>query len=163
MIPDLALADQSFELRSAGRADAPAIAAMQRASLLETYEPFLGRAPVEEFLAGGQVESYFDEHWHQATIATSGREVVGVAVLVGALLDLIWVKPESRSQGVGSALLHAAERKAATESDELTLEVWEVNRRAVAFYERRGFSVSATVDDPQTGLDKLVMRKVLAP
>lgn len=134
---------------------------MQKASLLETYEPFLGRAAVEEFIAGGHVESYFEEHWHEATVATSGGEIVGVAVLVGSLLDLIWVRPESRSEGIGSALMDAVERQAAGEGGVLTLEVWDVNRRAAAFYERRGFSVSATAEDPQTGLTKLRMRKVL--
>jgi GNAT superfamily N-acetyltransferase len=84
-------------------------------------------------------------------------------VLVGTLLDLIWVRPESRSQGVGSALMEAIERKAAAKGSVLTLEVWAVNRRAVEFYERRGFSVSATGEDPQTGLDKLVLQKVLPP
>ena len=58
---------------------------MQKASLLETYEPFLGRAAIEEFIAGGHVEGYFEEHWHQATIAVSGDEIVGVAVLAGLL------------------------------------------------------------------------------
>jgi ribosomal protein S18 acetylase RimI-like enzyme len=134
---------------------------MQKASLIETYEPFLGRAAVEEFIAGGHVETYFEEHWHQAIVATSRGEIVGVAVLVGSLLDLIWVRPESRSEGIGSALMDAAERQAAAETGVLTLEVWDVNRRAVAFYERRGFSVSATAEDPQTGLMKLLMRKAL--
>jgi ribosomal protein S18 acetylase RimI-like enzyme len=152
-----------IELRPASRADAPAIAAMQRRSLLETYEPVLVGVPVEAFIAGGNVERYFEEHWQEATIATAGEEIVGVAVLVGTVLDLIWVRPESRSQGVGSALMEAAERSAATESNVLTLEVWAVNRRAVAFYERRGFSVGATIEDPQTGLDKLVMKKALEP
>jgi hypothetical protein len=41
-------------------------------------------------------------------------------------------------------------------------KVWDVNRRAVAFYERQGFSVSASIDDPQTGLQKLVMQKELS-
>jgi hypothetical protein len=36
-----------------------------------------------------------------------------------------------------------------------------VNRRAVDFYERRGFSVDETLDDPVAGLEKLVMRKAL--
>lgn len=134
---------------------------MQKASLVETYEPFLGRAAVEEFIAGGNVERYFEEHWHEATIASSGGAIVGVAVLVGTLLDLIWVRPDSRSQGVGSALMDAVERKAASEGSVLTLEVWEANRRAVAFYERRGFSANATFEDPRTGLQKLVLQKVL--
>ena len=147
-----------LELRSATEADVPAIAAMQRASLVETYEPFLGRAAVEEFVAGGNVERYFEEHWQHATIAVADEDVVGVAVLVGTLLDLLWVRPESRSQGVGSALMDALE----SEGEVLTLEVWAVNRRAVTFYERRGFVVSGTVEDPGTGLDKLVMLKALA-
>jgi ribosomal protein S18 acetylase RimI-like enzyme len=151
----------ALELRPAVRADVAAISTMQKASLLETYEPFLGRAAIEEFIAAGQVEDYFDEHWRDATVAISGGEVVGVAALVDGLLDLIWVRPRSRSQGIGSALLQAAESKAAVGSDELTLEVWEVNRRAVAFYEREGFSVTDIGEDPQTGLAKLVMRKAL--
>ena len=71
------------------------------------------------------------------------------------------MRPRSRSQGIGSALLRAAESQAAVASDELTLEVSEVNRRAVAFYERAGFSVTSTFQDPQTGLAKLVLRKAL--
>jgi ribosomal protein S18 acetylase RimI-like enzyme len=136
---------------------------MQKTSLLETYGPFVGRRAVEEFIASGQVERYFEKHWYQATVATSGGEILGVAVLVDAVLDLIWVRPESRSRGIGTALLKVVEREAALESDALELEVWDVNERAVSFYEREGFSVSATTEDRATGLDKLVMRKALDP
>jgi ribosomal protein S18 acetylase RimI-like enzyme len=45
----------------------------------------------------------------------------------------------------------------------LTLEVWKVNRRAVDFYRRSEFSVSRSIADPVTGLEKLVMRKALHP
>jgi len=134
---------------------------MQRESLVETYEPFLGRMTVEEFIAAGSVERYFEERWQQATVATLHDEIVGVAVLLGALLDLIWVKPSMRSRGIGSTLMEGVEEQAARESTELTLEVWKVNRRAVDFYERRGFSVVRTLDDPVTGLERLVMLKAL--
>jgi ribosomal protein S18 acetylase RimI-like enzyme len=53
------------------------------------------------------------------------------------------------------------EHQAAPDGKEVTLEVWTVNRRAVDFYERRGFSVEGTTNDPVTGLEKLVMRKAL--
>jgi ribosomal protein S18 acetylase RimI-like enzyme len=151
----------SFELRAAGQADAPAISAMQKASLVDTYGPLLGRGPVEEFVAAGNVERYFEERWSEATIATSWGEIVGVAVIVGRVLDLIWVTPEFRSRGVGSALMDAVERTAVTEISVLTVEVWRANRRAVAFYERRGYLLSNTIVDRQTGLDKLVMQKAL--
>jgi len=156
-------APQRPDVRPAAAEDVPAISAMQKASLPETYGPFLGRPAVEEFIAGGNVDRYFDENWQHASVATIGGEIVGVAVLIGNLLDLIWVKPSLRSEGIGSALIEAVERQAALASTELTLEVWTVNGRAVAFYDRLGFSVGGTVADPVTNLEKLVMRKTLRP
>jgi ribosomal protein S18 acetylase RimI-like enzyme len=70
--------------------------------------------------------------------------------LEGTLLDLVWVKPSVRSKGIGAALMENVEHQAALDRKELTLEVWTVNRRAVDFYERRGFSVDGTVEDPRT-------------
>jgi ribosomal protein S18 acetylase RimI-like enzyme len=154
---------EPFEVRPATHGDVSAIATMQKESLPETYGPFLGRAAVEEFVAGGNVDRYFDEHWHQSTVATFGGRVVGVAVLIDGLLDLIWVKPSVRSKGIGTALIETIERQAAPENRELTLEVWTVNERAVGLYTRLGFSISDTVADPETGLEKLVMRRTLGP
>jgi ribosomal protein S18 acetylase RimI-like enzyme len=151
----------SLEVRAATRADVAAICALQRASLVETYEPFLGRSAVEDFIAGGNVERYFEKRWEEATVATLGDEIVGVAVRQGTLLDLVWVKSSLRSKGVGSTLLDHIEHEAALDAKELTLEVWTVNRRAVDFYERRGFAVDGALTDPATGLEKLVLRKPL--
>jgi ribosomal protein S18 acetylase RimI-like enzyme len=134
---------------------------MQKASLPETYGPFLGREAVEEFIARGNVENYFNEHWPHTTVATVGDEIVGVAVRLGSLLDLVWVSPAVRSRGIGSGLMEAVEEQAAVDGDELMLEVWTVNRRAVAFYERLGFANSRTFDDLATGLEKLELRKTL--
>jgi ribosomal protein S18 acetylase RimI-like enzyme len=149
------------ELRPATQDDVEAIAEMQQASLVETYEPFLGRVVVEEFVARGNVERYFRERWRQATVATHRGTIAGVAVLDGTLLDLLWVDAARRSEGIGGALLEEAERRAALTGHELLLEVWRVNRPAVDFYERHGFTVARTFDDPETGLEKLLMRKTL--
>jgi ribosomal protein S18 acetylase RimI-like enzyme len=149
------------ELRPATEDDVEVIAAMQLGSLVETYEPFLGRTAVDVFLAGGNVERYFRERWRKATVATHHGKIVGVAVLEGTLLDLLWVDTARRSQGIGGALLEEAERQAALAGDELVLEVWRVNRRAVKFYERHGFTITRAFDDPETGLEKLAMRKAL--
>jgi ribosomal protein S18 acetylase RimI-like enzyme len=154
---------QPFEVRPATREDVPAISAMQKESLPETYGPFIGRAAVEEFVGGGNIDRYFEDHWRQATVATLGSEIIGVAVLLGGLLDLIWVKPSVRSKGIGSALIETVERQAAGHSSELTLEAWRLNEHAVDFYKGLGFAISDTVADPVTGLEKLVMRRTLRP
>jgi ribosomal protein S18 acetylase RimI-like enzyme len=152
---------EHVELRAAVRADAAAMAAMQSGSLAETYGPLLGRDSVEAFMAGGTVERYFDERWPASTVAVAAGEIVGVAVLLGDLLDLIWVDPRLRGQGVGSALLLDAEHRAAATHDRLRLEVWRVNERAVAFYLQHGFAVhDVTVDE--LGLEKLTLGKALS-
>jgi GNAT superfamily N-acetyltransferase len=90
----------------------PGIGARQKASLPDTYGPFLGRAPVDECIAAGNVERYFEEHWPNVTVATVDRRIVGIVVLRGVLVDLAWVDPAFRSQGIGSALMADAERRA---------------------------------------------------
>ena len=136
-----------------------AIGAMQKASLPETYGPFVGRPAVEEFVAAGNVERYFGEHWPDATVAATGGRIVGVVVCRGRLVDLAWVDPAFRSNGIGSALMADVERRAV--GGELRLEVWKVNERAVAFYERLGFATAEEFTEPDTGLAKLVMRKAV--
>jgi len=132
---------------------------MQKASLPETYGPFVGRSAVEEFVAVGNVERYFEEHWPDATVATVEGRIVGVVVCRDSLVDLAWVDPAFRSQGIGSALMADLERRAGDE--ELRLEVWTVNERAVAFYKRLGFATAEEFTEPDTGLAKLVMRKAV--
>jgi len=132
---------------------------MQKASLPETYGPFVGQSAVEEFVAAGNVERYFGEHWPDATVATVEGRIVGVVVCRDALVDLSWVDPAFRSQGIGSALMADLERRAGDE--ELRLEVWTVNERAVAFYKRLGFTTAEEFTEPDTGLAKLVMRKAV--
>ena len=54
----------------------PEIIAMQKASLPETYGPFLGRAAVEEVISAGSVEHYFEQHLPDATVATVDARIV---------------------------------------------------------------------------------------
>jgi ribosomal protein S18 acetylase RimI-like enzyme len=132
---------------------------MQKASLPETYGPLIGRAAVDEFIAAGSIERYFEEHWPNATVATVGVRIVGVAVRLGGLVDLAWVDSAFRSRGIGSALIADAERQMG--NGEAHVEVWTVNERAVAFYKRLGYAVAEEFTDPATGLAKLVMRKAV--
>jgi diamine N-acetyltransferase len=86
-------------------------------------------------------------------IAESGEEAVGFAKLVfgsdqpavaaaePAELEQLYVRQDRHGTGVGSALLAAAVEQARKHRcDVLWLGVWEHNPRAIAFYERHGFS-----------------------
>jgi GNAT superfamily N-acetyltransferase len=68
---------------------------------------------VEEFIAARNVEQYVEQRWQQSTVATACGAIVGVAVLEGTLLDLIWVEPSMRSKGIGSSLMDHVENQAA--------------------------------------------------
>lgn len=57
------------------------------------------------------------------------------------LMDGIFVEPEARGRGVGTALLHAVERHAASMGlKSVRLDVIDTNSRARALYEREGFA-----------------------
>lgn len=86
-------------------------------------------------------------------IAESGKEAVGFAKLVFGSdqravaaaapveLEQLYVRQDRQGGGVGSELLAAAVEQARKHRcDVLWLGVWEHNPRAIAFYERHGFS-----------------------
>ncbi|GLQ10893.1 molybdopterin-guanine dinucleotide biosynthesis protein MobC [Devosia yakushimensis] len=62
------------------------------------------------------------------------------------LMDGIFVHPEARSLGVGSALLEAIEKHArATGLKQVRLDVIDENPRAQSLYQRRGFAAQSQI------------------
>ena len=99
-------------------------------------------------------------------IGTMGGFLGGLGS-TGPLLVGVYVAPghRGRSAGVADALLDAIEDWARTHGSTLSLHVHEDNARAIAFYERRGFTftgVSAPYDLAPSRLE-LEMRRTLAP
>ena len=68
--------------------------------------------------------------------AVVGGAVVGFLALDGPLITNLYLRPDHRSRGIGSALLEEAKRQ---RPDGLELWVFEPNRGAIRFYERHGF------------------------
>lgn len=74
--------------------------------------------------------------WRAGLLTLLGRDMENRRFL----LDGLVVRPEARSQGVGSALLQAITEEAARRGySEVRLDVIDTNQRARALYEREGF------------------------
>lgn len=90
-----------------------------------------------------------------------------VVLLHGALvgyLQTICVAAEWRGQGVGRALLAAAEQLALARYPNLFLMVSDFNRSAQRFYEGFGYErIGALRDYLITGHSEILMRKTLGP
>jgi GNAT superfamily N-acetyltransferase len=143
-------------IRPAVAADYPAVEVLAReiltyhvAAIPETFrdtEPALS-------------EDYFDELLESAAstllVAADASALVGFAVCevrrarpspmivprFVASIEQIMVTQTMRGRGIGQALFDACARWAyGNGADHLTLQVWEFNQQAIAFYERRGMT-----------------------
>ena len=76
-------------------------------------------------------------------LAFEDGEALGVVSVSDGVLQTLYVRPESWSRGVGSALHDLAlERLLAADVEEARLWTLTENRRARAFYEKRGWSLT---------------------
>ena len=101
--------------------------------------------------------------WISAPDATAwgayrGDTMVGFALLTGATLALCYVVPDALHQGVGRALLVAAEAHA--QQAGLAVLWLESTRTAEAFYRRNGYEPAGALQS-WAGLQAQPMRKVL--
>jgi GNAT superfamily N-acetyltransferase len=75
-----------------------------------------------------------DRGW--VTVSETAEDVLGFIARDGDDIHALYIDPEARGQGIGSALLASAMRH----EDQLTLWTFQANTRAQAFYERHGFA-----------------------
>lgn len=68
-----------------------------------------------------------------------GEQLLGFAGLEGDHLSGLFVRAEAQGRGIGSQLLHHLQQQ----HDQLSLEVFAKNQRALRFYERAGFAICA--------------------
>ena len=101
--------------------------------------------PVKKMLLQAEVYVYMDECKNR------------IEVFVGLDQEYIagiFVRKEARSEGIGKALLDFVKEK----KQELTLNVYRKNERAVRFYEREGFHIIERTTDESTGEKEYLMR-----
>lgn len=75
------------------------------------------------------------------------EEIKAFIGMDGNYIEGIFVSNELQSKGIGKALLDYVKKK----NNELNLNVYKKNDRAVKFYLREGFSISAEQIDQNTG------------
>ncbi|WDO04284.1 GNAT family N-acetyltransferase [Streptomyces murinus] len=128
---------EPVRLRTAGPADAAAITAVFLASRTAAL-PYLPRLYSDEETLG------FFEHvvlpsctvWVAEQGEGAQTRIVGFAALDKTVLDHLYLHPDVRRRGIGTALLETV-RQASPE--ELSLHCFQRNTDARAFYERHGF------------------------
>lgn len=100
---------------------------------------------VKKMLLQAEVYVYIDE---------CKNEIEGFVGLEETYIAGIFVRKEARSKGSGKALLDFIKEK----KQELTLNVYQKNERAVRFYEREGFQIIERVTDKSTDEKEYLMR-----
>lgn len=95
----------------------------------------------------------------QITVALHGRHVVGFIAMVGDFIGALFVSPDHHRLGIGRALVgFEAERRAA-----MSVEVYEDNAKARAFYEALGFAQIGRRDRDDRGrAHALIQMQLLA-
>ncbi|WP_110877118.1 N-acetyltransferase [Franconibacter helveticus] len=88
-------------------------------------------------------------------IAERGGEPEGfISVLDERFIGALFVAPEKLGEGIGAALLDHAKQH----YDDLSLEVYQQNARAVRFYHAQGFRIAASAWQEETQHSTWIMR-----
>ncbi|HVR33408.1 MAG TPA: GNAT family N-acetyltransferase [Acidimicrobiia bacterium] len=144
-------------IRRAGFGDARLLASLGARTFLDTYTGLVPDAELRAYVADvftpDRLRAELDDPHTTVFVALRIRQPVGYALVrrepaphgVGGTSPLslgrIYVDATAQGSGTGSALFtHVLAEAACRAHDRLWLTVWEHNTRAIAVYERWGFS-----------------------
>lgn len=142
----------ALTLRDAGPADVEVIARIHATSWRDAYAEYMAPSFLEREVGHERLALWSErfsrprEDWN-VTLALASDNPVGFVCTFGAadatwgaLLDNLHVVPGARSEGIGAALLHSAQRWVDERypGSGMYLWVFETNVKARGFYERHG-------------------------
>ncbi|RUR39180.1 acetyltransferase [Vreelandella populi] len=123
-----------MKIEKATKADYPVLIEVWEASVRATHD-FLAESDLLA-LKSLILEQYFDAIDLMVARNDAG-DIVGFSGVSDGNIEMLFIAPHARSQGVGALLVsHAIKTQAATKVD-----VNEQNEQAVGFYQHIGFSV----------------------
>lgn len=119
-----------FEIRRPRAEEFAKVRALVSEIVNETYGGIWPTAPI---IVG-------EDDWGAGWVAASAGDLLGWMLTKGDWLDDLWISSRFRRRGVGSALLRHAEQEIAKRGVATAhLHVIASNKRAIAFYEKRGW------------------------
>ena len=132
---------------------------LQKADIMKVADIWLDtNIKAHNFIPAQYWESYYEpvkEMLLQAEVYVyeNNGEIQGFIGLNGEYVKGIFVCDRLQSQGIGRLLLNYAK----TKRNELRLNVYRKNTRAIAFYQREGFKILCSGIDEATGEKDHVM------
>ncbi|WP_319583626.1 GNAT family N-acetyltransferase [uncultured Pseudodesulfovibrio sp.] len=153
-----------ISIRPASDQDEACIAEIIRASMHASYAHFLPAHQFQKILDLDRPAQVAAENAPRFNLAEVDGVPAGALLLKDNYVDHLWVRPEFMGQGVGSALLdHAVNRARAAGFDKLTLDCFQLNEKALAFYQAKGFLVERAyvASNYLAGEDVCLMAKTL--
>ncbi len=111
---------------------------------------------MEQFVADiwgwnqGWQRSDFNKHFDpkNITVVLAGNEIVGYCQVEDQgqelFIRMLLLLPEYQGKGIGGRLIKEVIESAKAESKDVSLQVFKVNKRARAFYERHGFHMTGS-------------------
>jgi ribosomal protein S18 acetylase RimI-like enzyme len=121
-------------IRNAASKDYAALHNLLTQSWLQNWAPHVSEASVERFRSEDPVAAYLSGYLPAMTVAADAGSVRGMLHLVDGMVAAIHVAADAQKRGVGSMLMDYAEANGAN-----ILDVRAFNKRAIAFYQKRGW------------------------
>ena len=108
-----------------------------------------------------EIDKYIRGNWPAMLVAQQDDRLAGFASLRDGKIDLVWIGMAFRNQGVGRELMDAVEQKISEEYPSISVECYVPDRQTIQFYEGRGYSIEREYTDGISGIEKVVMGRVL--
>ena len=134
-------------IRAAKPSDIPALSELAKRTWADAFGSSVSAEDAAAELEETRSEEYFEQALQTDTIlvAELGSELRAYVQFGNGTLRRLYVDTELQGRGIGGELLEAAlEHPRLADAEEIRLQVWEKNERALRLYERYGFRIVGT-------------------
>ena len=161
-----------MRIREATISDRDALASLARRTFIDTYDDLSEEEfdrYVSEFFSNDRIRGYIEDPEIHVLVAEDG-ELIGYILLEQSEAPVpmsesnqiecvrLFLDKAAQGQYLGSKLLEEARRIAEQNGyDTLWLKVWDQNKKAISFYEKKGFGHFGAVPYTDGGMDDRVL------